>query len=557
MSNEEYFIGIDVGTGSARAGIFSSSGKMAAAASHPIRMWRPKTDFAEQSSEDIWKAIASSVKQALQKGAILPDQIKGIGFDATCSLVVLGKNDHPLSVTPGENPEQNIIVWMDHRAKKEAEMINATGHKVLKYVGGVISPEMQTPKLRWLKSYHPETWSEAEWFFDLPDYLVYRATGRDVRSVCTTVCKWTYLGHEESRDEESVGRWDDSYFDQIGLEDLKRDNYSKIGSVIRPIGETVGNGLSEKSAMELGLKPGTPVGVSMIDAHAGGLGLLGMSAGESGSVENNLALIGGTSSCHMAVSKEQAFIDGVWGPYYSAMIPGLWLNEGGQSATGALIDHVIFSSSHAENLKKMAAEQNRTVYNLLNDRLIQMAEEKHLDDVGYLTQNLHVLPYFHGNRSPRANASLTGVVAGLRLSSTIDDLALHYLATIQAIAYGTRHIIETMNQSGYDIRQISITGGGTKNKLFLKSHADICGCTLVLPKEQEAVLLGSAVLGSVASGFYSTIEEAMANMNQTGKTIDPEEGRVAEYHQAKYRVFKKMYEDERSYYALMNASFHQ
>src|SRR5690625_5984872 len=103
MSNEEYFIGIDVGTGSARAGIFSSSGKMAAAASHPIRMWRPKTDFAEQSSEDIWKAIASSVKQALQKGAILPDQIKGIGFDATCSLVVLGKNDQPLSVTPEEN----------------------------------------------------------------------------------------------------------------------------------------------------------------------------------------------------------------------------------------------------------------------------------------------------------------------------------------------------------------------------------------------------------------------------------------------------------------------
>ena len=71
------------------------------------------------------------------------------------------------------------------------------------------------------------------------------------------------------------------------------------------------------------------------------------------------------------------------------------------------------------------------------------------------------------------------------------------------------------------------------------------------------MLLGSAVLGSVASGFYATIEEAMANMNQTGKTIDPEKGRVAEYHQAKYSVFKKMYEDERSYHALMNAFSHQ
>src|SRR5690625_7370124 len=102
MSNEEYFIGIDVGTGSARAGIFSSSGKMAAAASHQIKVWRPKTDFAEQSSEEIWKAIASSVKHALQKGDILPDQIKGIGFDATWSHVLLDKQDQPLSVTPSE-----------------------------------------------------------------------------------------------------------------------------------------------------------------------------------------------------------------------------------------------------------------------------------------------------------------------------------------------------------------------------------------------------------------------------------------------------------------------
>src|SRR5690625_2436083 len=112
-----------------------------------------------------------------------------------------------------------------------------------------------------------------------------------------------------------------------------------------------------------------------------------------------------------------------------------------------------------------------------------------------------------------------------------------------------------MNQSGYDIRQISITGGGTKNKLFLKSHADICGCKLVLPKEQEAVLLGSAVLGGVASGFYSSIEEAMKKMNNTGRIIEPERGDVTEYHQAKYNVFKKMYEHERLYHKMMKADF--
>lgn len=64
-----------------------------------------------------------------------------------------------------------------------------------------------------------------------------------------------------------------------------------------------------------------------------------------------LALIGGTSSCHMAVSKNARFIDGIWGAYYSAMIPGYWLNEGGQSATGALIDHMITSHPQYSDAK--------------------------------------------------------------------------------------------------------------------------------------------------------------------------------------------------------------
>src|SRR5699024_4548896 len=110
-----------------------------------------------------------------------------------------------------------------------------------------------------------------------------------------------------------------------------------------------------------------------------------------------------------------------------------------------------------------------------------------------------------GNRSPRANPSLRGSISGLTLSDTLDGLALQYLAGIQGVAYGTRHIIETMNQSGYSITNIVATGGGTKNDLCLKAHADICGRPITLPEEPEAVLLGSAVLGAVAAGTYPSV----------------------------------------------------
>ena len=71
---------------------------------------------------------------------------------------------------------------MDHRAEVEAKNINDTGHEVLKYVGGAVSLEMEMPKLLWLKKNREDIWSKAKKYFDLPDWLVYRATGKDVRT---------------------------------------------------------------------------------------------------------------------------------------------------------------------------------------------------------------------------------------------------------------------------------------------------------------------------------------------------------------------------------------
>lgn len=550
------YIGIDVGTASARAGIFTPDGVMLGCGTREIRIYRSQNDFVEQSSDDIWRACCAAVKEAKSQAGINPNYVRGIGFDATCSLVALDAQDRPVSVSPTGRDEQNVVVWMDHRAVEQAQRINATAHHVLRYVGGTISPEMQSPKLLWLKENLPDTWRRSARFFDLPDFLTYRATSDDTRSLCTTVCKWTYLGHEPPVRSDAIGCWDDSFFCGIGLADLVEEGYQRIGTRVRPMGEPVANGLTETTARELGLNPGTPVGVAIIDAHAGGLGVLGAPLDgirpDTESIETRLALVGGTSSCHMAVSRGPRFVNGVWGPYFAAMIPGMWLTEGGQSATGALVDHVIFSHARATDLQEEAAAANRTVYELLNDRLEALA--RNVDFPAQLTRDLHVLPYFHGNRSPRADPTLRGAVSGLKLSDTIDDLALLYLATIQAIAHGTRHIIDTLNGCGYAIDTIMICGGGTKNPVFLREHADIIGSPIVLPREPEAVLLGSAILGAVASGdppSADSVMEAMANMSAAGRIITPATGFVGKYHAAKHAIFHRMYEDHIAYRALM------
>lgn len=539
------YIGVDVGTGSARAGVFNDRGEQLGQAVQPITTWKPAPDFVEQSSDDIWQAVAQCVREARQQASLVADDIAGIGFDATCSLVVVDADGEPVTVSPSGENQQNIIVWMDHRATEIAGRINRDGHDVLRYVGGKISPEMEIPKLVWLKENLPDSWNRAAHFFDLPDFLTWKATGEPTRSLCSTVCKWNYLGHEDSG-------WDVNFLTTAGLGDLVESGFEAIGREVAPMGKPVGRGLSSSAAEALGLNAGTAVSVSIIDAHAGGLGMIGASIdGQPTTAETlnrRLALIGGTSSCHMAVSPEPRFIDGIWGPYYSAMVPDFWLTEGGQSATGSLVDLIVHEHGASADLQREADRAGTSVYEFLNQRLEHLAGSKPL---AALTAELHVCPYFHGNRSPRANPHLRGMISGLRLQCGLDDLALLYLATVQAIALGTRHIIEAMNQQGYAIDTIIACGGGTKNPLFLQQHADATQCRIVLPREPEAVLLGGAMMGATAAGRFARLTDAMSAMSAAGEVIEP--GRDTKgYFDAKYRVFQQMHDDQLRYQSLMD-----
>ncbi len=171
MTITKTVIGVDVGSGSVRAGIFDLNGSLLSHATEKITTTRRSGSRVEQSSQEIWQAVCSCIRNALTLADVCAQSVAGIGFDATCSLVVLDKNGDPLPVSPEGDAKQNIIVWMDHRATEQAERINATHHPVLNYVGGKISPEMETPKILWLKENMPEIYERAGQFFDLADFL--------------------------------------------------------------------------------------------------------------------------------------------------------------------------------------------------------------------------------------------------------------------------------------------------------------------------------------------------------------------------------------------------
>lgn len=540
---QQGFIGIDVGTGSARAGIFDERGTLLATARHPIAIWHEAGDIVEQSAEDIWRACVASVRSAMQAAKLKPEAIRGIGFDATCSLVVLDKSAQPLTVSPSGDAVRNVIVWMDHRATAEARWISESGHDVLRYVGGVISPEMQTPKLLWLKKHLPASFHAAGHFFDLADYLTFRATGSPARSICTVTCKWTYLAHEQ--------RWSDDYFQRIDLPELCEDNYARIGREIVEPGMPVGQGLAATAAAEFGLPLGTPVGAALIDAHAGGVGTIGgRLAGEGGvNIQERLAYIMGTSACIMASTAEARFVPGIWGPYFSAMVPGLWVNEGGQSAAGAGIDHLVRGHPACPAAEATAAADGLGLLDFLEQRIV--ARAGNLADAALLARHVHVLPEFLGNRSPYADPDARAVLAGLNLDHDQASLETLFVAGLCGLAYGLADVVDAMRRQSITAAMMVMSGGASRSALVRQIMADTTGLSVALPVTTEPVLLGAAMLGAVAGKSYPSVSAAMESMSAIGQVTEPARTSIADFHQVKRRVHGLLQQLDRDARAVM------
>ena len=242
-----------------------------------------------------------------------------------------------------------------------------------------MSPEMESPKLLWLREHLPETWRRAASL--LRPSRIFSSTRRPAPTCarCAPRCAsgriWATSrrgaaaarsgGDAGEAGSDSVGRWDDSFFREIGLGDLVDEGYRRIGRRIRPMGEPVGAGLARaggERARPRARHRGRRRDHRRARRRARRARARASTAPHAITpevLETRLALIGGTSSCHMAVSREARFIPGVWGPYFSAMVPGLWLTEGGQSATGSLIDHVVFGHARAEELRQEVARERQ------------------------------------------------------------------------------------------------------------------------------------------------------------------------------------------------------
>jgi FGGY-family pentulose kinase len=508
----QHLLAIDVGTLSARAGLFDAAGALLATAAAPITLMRPSEHHATYRMDEIWAAVSQAGRDCLAKAPQAGASVAALAFDATSSLYLEAEGESPL------DGGGDVIAWMDHRGEAEATDIDGTAHHFLRHVGGVISPEMNLPKLLWLKRHRPAAFTRLKGARDLCDELARRATGIDRHSVCGLACKWPYLPN-------AAEPWCEDLLGTLGLDGLTA--LGKLSERPGRVGEVHGP-VSEAGAEALGVPTGIPVAVGLIDAEAGALGVLGRNF--RAEMNQRLPMIGGTSTCYMPFAPDERHIPGIWGPFKDAVFAGYWMHEAGQSLSGAALDAVLahHPASPGPPSAERHAETAKAILAILDEEGPAFAARR------------HVVPDWLGNRSPLGDGRVRALLTGIGEETSRRSFLEAYYATARALALQTRHIVEHFNAHGFAIDRVALAGGHLHNPLLLKLYRDAIGADLIVSDAPEPVLRGTAMVAAVAAGLVPDLFGALSAMAPEERVVraDPAWGQA---HDTAYQIYRKLF----------------
>ncbi len=168
MNNLRYVIGIDIGTTSTKAVLFTEKGDTVCSYAVGYPLCKPTTDAAEQDPEEIFSAVITTVRKVIANSAIAPTQLICLSFSSAMhSLIAVDAEGKLLS---------RSITWADNRSAKWAEKIKQEWHgrEIYLRTGTPIHPMSPFVKLVWLRNEHPELFKRAAKFISIKEYVLYR-----------------------------------------------------------------------------------------------------------------------------------------------------------------------------------------------------------------------------------------------------------------------------------------------------------------------------------------------------------------------------------------------
>jgi sugar (pentulose or hexulose) kinase len=494
---KQYIIGLDLGTTALKIALFDDEGLIKGVVTKEYDLMTPQASWVEVSPKVYWDSFKAGLSELLEKCNCEASNIKALGISAQGETLFF--------VDEEGKHLRNAIVWLDNRAQKQAENLQAHfGNETCYKRTGQVSFEACWPsaKILWVKENEPKIFEKTAKFLLIEDYFIYRLCGKYV-SEGSLLCSTTYW------DIITKKYWGDM-LDYIGIDESQLPKIMESGEEVCPISEDI--------AIELGLASNTIICTGALDQAAGAIGVGNI---KEGMFSEN---IGAALAICVPVSKP-TYDPNMCMPLHYFALPNMYMmhtfTNGGMTLRWFRDQFCQLESSIAKLTKEDA-------YDLIS---------KEANTIPAGCDGLVMLPHLAGSLAPDVKTTAKGVFYGFTLMHTKAHFAR---AIMESLGYIVKRNIEALSDMGIEVTELNSLGGGSKSSAWNQIKSDILGKKLIITRSEEAACLGAALLAGKAVGIFNSVEEAVEKMIVTENEFLPNEENEKVYETG-YNVYKDLF----------------
>ncbi len=489
------YLGIDIGTSGCKAVVFDDSGHQLSASYRDYNIISKHPGWAELDTDEVIAKCFDVIGEA--SAAAGPGSVKGIGISSQGeAFTLIDKNGRALCnalVSSDIRANDLILPWT--REFGEEKLYNITGHTPY--------PMFSLFKLLWVRENEPEIWSAAQRILCFEDLLQYRL------GITNPSMGWPLAGRTMLFDVVTH-RWDTTILDRIGLD---------AGKLSKPLRSgTLAGYVSGDIAKSLNLSPDTFIVTGGHDQPCSGLG--------AGAVDPGIAVwSSGTVECITPAFSRPVFTDELRKSNlctYDHTAPGMYATVAFSLTGGNILKWFRDQFGLAE--KEEARRLKCDPYELLMNEL---PEEP---------SRIMVLPYFTPSGTPYFDVNVKGTILGLDMNVTRLEILRGLL---EGVAFEIKLNLEILRQSGYEVRELRIIGGGAKSLKHVQLKADVTGMPITVLDVSEAGCMGAAMLAKACNEKIDVRDIT----KQWVKPVSNVEPRLDSFYNSKFGQYKKLYTD--------------
>jgi xylulokinase len=504
----KYLIGCDIGTSSAKAVLTDLEGNIWGSHYVEYNTYTSQTGWLEHNPEDYWRIFKENIAAVLCQSGVLASEVAGIGM-SSCSpcCVLVDREGRTLG---------NSQIWMDRRGVAECDAVREIydDDEIFRVSANPLDAMYGAIKLLWVKNHQPEVYRRTYKMLSPANFVNMRLTGEFV----TDYSNGSVVGIIF----DIVKReWRMDMAEKIGLDP---DKLTRLA----PCHEVIGT-VTPRAAAECGLVAGTPVVAGTVDSNAAWLG-------NGCSQPGDASLVLGTAACMCVVHDTPRFTRNLMNTIHVADSERMYTTLAGTACCGGLLRYMrdCFAKEEAAGLEA----QGKDIYDLFSEEALKVPPG---------SDGLVVLPYFAGERTPLWNPVARGMVFGISLSHTRGNWIR---AMMESGIYAVYHCLKLMQESGlYITKPMLVSEGGANSSVWRQITSDILNLELTYMKNAKGAPMGNAINAGVGVGLFKNYDVAKEFI-AIDKIHKPDPG-VHKVYESYYKLYRKLYEDNKGNYNLL------